>query len=374
MGKNKVDHDQVSIAQMLKRVNGDYRAAHIGKWHIGAPPSRYGYDLHDGDTTNKEGGFDNPRKKQWGGYAEDDPKRVYSLTERAIAFMQSAVNQDAPFFLQLSHYAVHSNIVYSQERFEAFNNIAKGSMHTDQGYAAMVSDLDASIGMLLNAYQALGLAQNTYLVLVSDNGGMPVLPMQVNKGRPYPQGLNGPLLRGKWDLMEGGIRVPFAMIGPDIPQRSQSKTPVVTHDLLPTFYELAGGEPSDLPEYLDGGSFKALFDNPSGEVSRTNDSLVFHFPHYNRVGMNEPHSAIISDGYKLVYFPASERHLLFNLSNDAAERNNLSESHPERVRDLLSKLQAYLSDVNAEKAVDSESWGRIGEDGTVRTRFFERYQ
>ena len=90
--------------------------------------------------------------------------------------------------------------------------------------------------------------------------------------------------------------------------------------------------------------------------------------------MNEPHSAIISDGYKLVYFPASERHLLFNLSNDAAERNNLSGSQPERVTDLLSKLQAYLSDVNAEKAADSESWSRIGEDGTVRTRFFERYQ
>ena len=69
---------------------------------------------------------------------------------------------------------------------------------------------------------------------------MPVLPQQVNKGRPYKKGLNSPLLRGKWDLMEGGIRVPFLVVGPDVPAGSQADEPIIASDLLPTFADLVG--------------------------------------------------------------------------------------------------------------------------------------
>ena len=371
-GKNLADHNQTAIPQVLKAINPAYRAAHIGKWHISADPSRYGYDVHDGQTANKEGGFVNKHKPQWNGYSEKDPKRVDSLTERAITFMRDSVAKDQPFFLQLSHYAVHSNIVYSESSYAALNGQPKGKFHQDQGYAAMVQDMDLSIGDLLAAYESLGLADNTYLIFTSDNGGMPVLPMQVNLGTPYKAGLNSPLLRGKWDLMEGGIRVPFAIMGPGILPNSQSDTPIVTYDLLPTVADLAGST-KGLPDDLDGGSFKPLLSNHEAQVKRSFDALVFHFPHYNRVGMNEPHSALRDGDYKYIHFPASKRNLLFNIKNDISESDDLSLVQPLLAARLEQKLMTYLNSVNAEQASDSGSWQRIGENGSVKTRFFKRY-
>ena len=372
-GKNRADHNQIAIPQVLKAIDPSYRAAHIGKWHIDADPDRYGYDRHDGVTKNKEGAFDNnDRLRQWGGYAEDDPKRVHSITSRAIEFMRESVDKDQPFFLQLSHYAVHSNIVYSESSYANVGKREKGKLHRNQAYAAMIEDLDLSIGTLLAAYESLGLAENTYLIFTADNGGMPVLPMQLNLGRPYHAGLNSPLLRGKWDLTEGGIRVPFAMMGPGITPNSQTDTPVVSYDLLPTVADLAGSR-KNLPKSLDGGSFRVLFNDPDAVVERPFEGLVFHFPHYNRVGMNEPQSAIRLGDYKLIDFPASKRRLLFNLKNDIGESTDLSQIKPDVADKLSQQLNQYLISVNAEKPQDSGSWRRAGKSGEARSKFFKRY-
>ena len=373
-GKNRVDHNQIAIPQVLKMIDPRYRAAHIGKWHIDAGPEQYGYDQHDGMTQNKEGGFDNNnRQRQWGGYVEDDPKLVHSLTARAIEFMRESVERGQPFFLQLSHYAVHSNIVYSDSAFSNVGKREKGKLHRNQAYAAMIEDLDLSLGTLFEAYESLGLAENTYLIFTSDNGGMPVLPMQLNLGRPYKKGLNSPLLRGKWDLTEGGIRVPFAILGPGIAANSQTDTPVISYDLLPTFADLAGST-QHLPKQLDGGSFRSLLSDPNASVQRPFDGLVFHFPHYNRVGINEPHSALRLGDYKLIEFPASNRRLLFNLKNDIGESTDLSKTEPTITNQLATKLNDYLNSVGAEQPQNSGSWSRIGEDGEVRSHFFKRYQ
>lgn len=374
LGKNRADHNQIAIPQVLKAIDPSYRAAHIGKWHIDADPDRYGYDLHDGNTKNKEAGFDNgDRSRQWDGYAEDDPKRVHSITARAIEFMRDSVDKDQPFFLQLSHYAVHSNIVYSESSYENVGKREKGKLHNNQAYAAMIEDLDNSIGTLLAAYEALGLADNTYIIFTADNGGMPVLPMQLNLGRPYKAGLNSPLLRGKWDLTEGGIRVPFAMVGPEITPNSQTDTPVVSYDLLPTVADLAGSTKT-LPKSLDGGSFRVLFNDPDAIVERPFEGLIFHYPHYNRVGMNEPHSAIRLGDYKLIDFPVSKRRLLFNLKHDFGESTDLSQIEPDVANKLSQQLNQYLISVDAEKPQDSGSWSRAGKSGKARTKFFKRYQ
>lgn len=368
---NRVDHDQTGIPQALKSINPEYRAAHFGKWHIGANPSRYGYDVHDGETTNKEGGFTN-KNVQWHGYAEDDPKRVHSITARAIQFMRESVAQQQPFYLQLSHYAMHSNIVYSESSFSHMGAQAKGQLHRDQGYAAMIHDMDLSVGDLLAAYHELGLADNTYIIFTSDNGGMPVLPMQVNRGKPYKAGLNTPLLRGKWDLTEGGIRVPFAVMGPGIEAGSQNDTPVISYDLMPTLADLAGSMQS-LPSDIDGGSFRTALFGRDTKVNRSLDGLVFHFPHYNRVGMNEPHSAIRFGNYKLIHFPASGRDLLFDVVQDVSESHDLSKQRPDLTALLKEKLSAYLISVNAERPEQSATWVRVGKEGQVRTKFFQRY-
>ena len=371
MGKNLADHNQVGIPQVLKSIDKNYRAAHIGKWHIDEDPARYGYDLHDGITKNKEGDFDN-NPSQWKGYAEEDPKRVDSLTARGIAFMRESTEKQQPFFLQLSHYAVHSNIVYSESSFAEVALREKGKLHNDQGYAAMVQDMDLSIGTLLDAYKELGLADNTYIIFISDNGGMPVLPMQLNKGKPYKAGLNWPLLRGKWDLTEGGIRVPFVIAGPGIAPGGQSNTPVISYDLLPTVAELAGSL-KGLPTDLDGVSLRPLLDDSQADVKRPYEGLIFHYPHFNRVGLGEPHSAIRYGKFKLIHFPVSARNLLFNLAEDVGERRDLSAEMPELVALLEEKLGSYLTQVDAERPEETDSWVRAGSEGKARTGFFERY-
>ena len=329
-GPNYADHNQVGLAQYLKLINPDYLCAHFGKWHIDADPGRYGYDVHDGITKNKEGNFNyDNHSLQWNGYSEEDPKRVDSLTDRTIKFIEDALKQERPFYVQLSHYAVHSDLVYSEDSYKQMLMKKPGRSHKNISYAAMVMDLDKSIGKLLDAYDSLGLSKNTYIIFTSDNGGMPVLPIQVNRGRPYKHGLNSPLLRGKWDLMEGGIRVPFCMTGPNIQKGVVSDTPVIGYDILPTIVELAESFNSSnritLPDEIDGGSFSQIaLKDRSMPVQRSNEALIFHFPHYNSVGLQEPHSAIRMGDYKLVKFYSSKRLLLFDLSKDISESKDLS--------------------------------------------------
>ena len=309
--------------------------------------------------------------REWGGYAEDDPKRVFSLTNRAIDFMQKSVKEERPFFIQISHYAVHSDLVYNEDAFEEVGNWPAGEVHQNRAYAAMVHNLDESIGLLLEAYDTMGLAENTYLIFTSDNGGMPTLPIQVNKGEPYSAGLNSPLLRGKWDLTEGGIRVPFAVMGPGVEAGSQSNEPVISYDLLPTLADIAGATDA-LPDELDGRSIRPVLKNPNSKIQRPPEGLVFHFPHYNVVGLNEPHSAIRIGDHKLLKFTSSKRGLLFNVADDPSESEDLYEANIALAGKLNAELETYLDAVDAEKPEDSNSW-KNGRSGATKTLFLSRY-
>ena len=111
-GPNRVDHTQTSLPQTLKRVDGRYVCAHFGKWHMNVDPSEVGYDKSDGMTTNKEGGFSNDAKVAWKGYTADDPKLTDHVTNRGIEFIQEHTRDERPFYLQLSYYAMHSDVVY----------------------------------------------------------------------------------------------------------------------------------------------------------------------------------------------------------------------------------------------------------------------
>jgi arylsulfatase A-like enzyme len=235
----------------------------------------------------------------------------------------------------------------------------------------MVHNLDQSIGLLLEAYDTMGLAENTYLIFTSDNGGMPTLPIQVNKGEPYSAGLNSPLLRGKWDLTEGGIRVPFAVMGPGVEAGSQSNEPVISYDLLPTLADIAGATDA-LPDELDGRSIRPLLKNPDAKIQRPSEGLVFHFPHYNAVGLNEPHSAIRIGDYKLLKFTSSKRELLFNVADDPSESEDLYDANIALAGELNAELETYLNAVGAEKPEESNSW-KNGRSGATKTLFLSRY-
>ena len=104
MNTDHIDHEKTkSIPKALKEINSEYRTAHFGKWGMGSNPSTFGYDESDGATKNKDGGFIN-NKEQWKNTISEDPKQIFSLTTKAINFINKNVKEDRPFFVQISHY------------------------------------------------------------------------------------------------------------------------------------------------------------------------------------------------------------------------------------------------------------------------------
>jgi arylsulfatase A-like enzyme len=172
-------------------------------------------------------------------------------------------------------------------------------------------------------------------------------------------------------LTEGGIRVPFAVMGPGVEAGSQSNEPVISYDLLPTLADIAGATDA-LPDELDGRSIRPLLKNPDTKIQRPSEGLVFHFPHYNAVGLNEPHSAIRIGDHKLLKFTSSKRELLFNVADDPSESEDLYDANIALAGKLNAELETYLDAVGAEKPEDSNSW-KNGRSGATKTLFLSRY-
>jgi arylsulfatase A len=340
---------KITIPQALKQANPDYITAHFGKWHIPAiSPEKAGYDVSENmkGTGNGEGDFLDDMKTF---LPEEDPKRIFSLTDMSKEFISEQVEAEKPFFLQLSHYSVHiwhDSLKETREKYRALPRppqaVDSDYLPDDEisvsaykhnwllNYAAMVEDTDRAFGDLLDHLEKLGIADNTYVIFTSDNGG----------------GMRGnPPLRGaKGDLTEGGIRVPFIVRGPGISAGSTCKLPTAGWDILPTLYALAGGKDS-LPEELDGVSITAaMFEGDQGEINRPGNSLIFHFPWYN----GEPESAIRQGRFKLLKNLDSQETALYDVEADLSEQTDLSSSYPELTATLEQQLSQYLDQVNAE--------------------------
>ena len=352
MNTDHINHDDfISIPKALKKNNSDYRTAHFGKWGMGSNPSVLGYDVSDGPTKNIDGNFNN-NKNQWQNVLKKDPKNIYSITNRAIEFMNSSTLEKKPFYLQISHYAVHSNIESTQESYIRFKDKPKGLFQKDQGFAAMTYDLDQTIGILLDKVKELGIEDNTYIIYMSDNGSVPNIP----GAKKYEKSYNYPLSRGKWDAFEGGIRVPLIISGPGIKNGSESAVPVSGSDLLPTIIELAGGKSIRLTE-TDGGSFMSiLLNKDKKQIKRSVDGIFFHVPYKNGIALKRPHSAVRRGDYKLIKFQDDKSVLLFNLVKDKREEFNLANQNPEKAKELEKILDDYLIEVKAPKWQDGITW------------------
>ena len=330
---------KLSIPQMLKKANPMYKTAHFGKWdarYDEVTPEEMGYDTSDGLTGNNTGG--GKAGIDWP-VALEDPKLIFSLTERAGKFMEKQAAEGNPFYLQVSHYAVHLGITYTQSSLDKYKGLKPGEKHFIPEFAAMTEDLDKGVGILIDKVKELGLMQNTYIIFMSDNGGrtsQPIGPKQI-----VPR--NFPLRGGKGSMYEGGIRVPFVVVGPNVKQNSYSHVPVTGLDILPTLAELAGYK-ENLPEVLDGGSIKSVIhNNGKGEVKRNQSFLIFH-----QAVDRKAQSAIREGNFKLVKTWKENMLELFDLSKDVSKENNLAEIMPEKMKELDEKLTSFLSQVHAE--------------------------
>lgn len=337
-----------SIAQVLKAFDGHYKAAHFGKWDLRSKitPEQLGYDESDGDTGNKNGDISSDREEKWlQQYVTDNPKQMDSITARSIRFMQKQVKEKNPFYLQVSHYATHVNFETRQASLDKFKAKAPGKKHQNPAWAGMINDLDASIGKLFKMVDELGIAQNTYIVLMADNGAVEFIPPVSNRldppGNFTTPMRNYPLRGGKWTLYEGGIRVPFIVRGPGIQAGTQSDVPVAGWDLLPTFSELAGNLKMKDKE-VDGGSMvKVLKNKGEGKVPRISDDFFFH-----RYVNGYPHSAIISGNYKLIKFWKTRKTELYNIQADLGELQDLTQKEPALSNELEAKLMKYIREMN----------------------------
>lgn len=361
MNTDHINHQRpISIPKLLKNINSNYTAAHFGKWGIDAHPSELGYDESDGITGNKEGGFDyKNHQRQWRNNSSEDPKKIFSTTKKATDFLERQANSKRPFFLQVSHYAVHSDIMMRKATLNKYQNKAKGAYQKHAGFAAMTEDLDTGLGILLKKLKALGLEKNTYIIYTSDNGAVPIMPPTSK----YKKGSNFPLSRGKWDALEGGIRVPFVMAGPNILAGQESKTPITFSDLLPTLIDLAGGE-LPLKAQLDGGSFKnSLFKINKSKINRPSKGLIFHVPYENGIALKRAHSSVIFPPYKLIKFYDNNELSLYNLERDIMEQNDIALSNPTTLKFMENLLDTYLKTVKAPKWKPGLTW----KSGSVET-------
>jgi arylsulfatase A-like enzyme len=320
--------NETTFAEVIQQHNSNYWLAHYGKWHLGAGgPEVHGFDRSDGSTSNLSA---------QGTATQADPKLMFEITDSALTFIKDAQNAGRPFYVQLSHYAVHSP---SELKQTTLNNLSSGirpigTVHKDTLFGGMTEDLDVAVGLLLDSLTAWGLDSNTYVVYMSDNGAS----AGVSKNRP--------LSRGKLFLAEGGIRVPLIIRGPNIPMNTYNTTPVIGYDLYPTFVDWMLGSTTNVPSIVEGASIKNLANASVQTVNRAN-SLIFHSPHYDLSPAKRPESAIRNDSFKFVVDYELGTFSLYSMITDVEEDVDLKTTFPAIANGLCLELRDYLKSVNA---------------------------
>ena len=392
--------EEITIAEALK--GHGYRTAHIGKWHLGEDPYgplQQGFDLQV-PRWNKgwpKAGYYAPFEFE--GLTDEEGQYLTDrLTDVAETFISD--NKDQPFFLYMSHFAVHDPIHGRLDLTEKYREkvgakqepsgpsfILEGNPDdqiplsreqlnllmqepTHQGhqvlphrtvkikqnqdnihFAAMVEAMDESLGRILQKLEDLGLADDTIIIFFSDNGGM----SGANFGRPDRivsekeldaafSTSNLPLRGAKGWLYEGGVRVPMIVKWPHKGKSGAvSQEPVISVDFYPTILEMAG-LPAMPDQAVDGTSLAPAV---MGEPLDTKP-IFWHFPQYSNHGMQSPGGAIRFGDYKLLEYYENNTVQLFNLREDLGEQNDLSQTEPDKADELKALLHAWRTEVSAQ--------------------------
>jgi arylsulfatase A-like enzyme len=338
--------DRTILPEALQRAG--YVSGMIGKWHMGVDgdyhPARRGFDEAI-EANNKHFNFVTRPKV-------DVPEGRYLadfLTDRAVDFMER--HRAKPFFLYVSHFAVHAPIHAKADYIAEWKKRPAQGMHWHPTYAAMIQSLDESVGRIMAKLDELKLTENTVLIFSSDNGGLGGYYSTEAPSAKRGFTDNAPLRGGKGTLYEGGIRVPFIVRWPgSVPARTTSDVPVAHVDLYPTFLEIAGGKPS-ADQTLDGVSFLPVLKQPRAALAR--EAIYWHFPGYLQSYVHPkgwrttPVGAIHAGDFKLLEFFEEGRVELYNVRQDIGEKNNLAGKQPKKTRELREKLAAWRKEIGA---------------------------
>lgn len=392
-------YDETTLAEALKEKG--YSTAIFGKWHLGDAPSdptKHGFDMHTPAGWSKGWplAYDAPFKLA--GY-DGNPGEYLTdrLTTDALQYIED--HRDKPFFLFLSHFAVHDPIegrkdlvekykkklaslpedkrppyllegnpdsdpltigerlsLLKDPAYDGFSQLPRGTVKIKQRqdnvqFAAMVEAMDESMGRVMDKLKAIGIEDNTIVIFASDNGGMAA----GNFGRPskvlnpatpdkHFSTSNLPLRGAKGWLYEGGIRV-CAVVkwAGEKKAGSECDVPIVSTDFYPSILEMAGLP--QLPEqHMDGKSFVPLL---KGKKDIGRDAIYWHFPHYSNHGMQSPGGAVRFKNFKLIEYYENNTVQLFDLDKDLGELNDISKQNPAKVKELRDMLHQWRESVHA---------------------------
>ena len=318
----------VTVAEALKPAG--YATACFGKWHLGkVKPTQQGFDV------------------------AFDTRSGRVLTDKSLEFIED--NRDRPFFLYLAHHLVHSPWGSEEELIAKYAKKSPAPGQDNPVYAAMIDELDRSVGRIMAKLDRLALSEDTVLWFFSDNGGVgPITSM-------------APLRGAKGMFYEGGIREPMIVRWPGkVAPGRRCSTPVIAVDFYPTFLEIAkAAVPEGQP--LDGKSLVPLL---TGTGSLEPRAIHWHFPCYLqawacvRVPWRTTPVGVVRKGdWKLMEFFEDGRLELYNLKDDVGETVNLAQVIPEKTKELHADMRAWRKEINAPIPTDpnpaydpSERW------------------
>ncbi len=359
--------ERSTYATMLPQLLKDhgYFTIHCGKAHFGAmgtpasDPLTCGFDVNiAGHAAGGLGSylgsqnFGNKEKGShtlpWGvpgleKYHGDSIFITEALTREAISALDSARSLKKPFYLYMAHYAVHIPLNADPRFYQKY--IDRGLPESEAKYASMIEAMDKSLVDLMHYLDERGIAENTIVLFMSDNGGFSLRP---RAGEPHTH--NKPLNSGKGSALEGGIREPMIVRWPGkVKPNTRCDDYLIIEDFFASILEMAGVKNYQTVQTVDGISFVPLLLQQSPKVAERD--LFWHFP--NNWGPEGPGigatSTIRSGDWKLIYWYKDQHFDLFNIKDDIGELENLAAKEPEKVKALAGKLGRFLREVKAQR-------------------------
>ena len=352
-----------TIADHLKAQG--YATACFGKWHLGHQPevlpTSNGFDTYYGIPYSNDMNHPDNKGKPRGGWQGmdilwNDPESTLTkwktplfedekivelpvdqrtitrrCTQKAIDFVTA--NKEKPFFVYLPHSMPHIPLYVPDDVRDP---------DPKNAYINTIEHIDTEVGRLLDALDELKLTSKTYVIYTTDNG--PWLPFKHHGGSA------GPLREGKGTTFEGGQRVPCLIRGPGIPAGTVCSELAGTIDILPTIAALTG-KPLPAGKKVDGLDVSSLW------MGKTKESPRKEFLHYTSRGDLQ---GIRQGSWKLLVKNQRGRRnqnrnaptnsgqvLLFDLSKDLGEQNNLADQHPDLVKKLRQRMEALDKEITA---------------------------
>lgn len=323
---------------------GGYATALLGKWHLmgdygerRGDPSLHGFDEVILSETRYIGPGDYTHPYEFAPGVEPEVEGEFLIDRmnlEAVRFIER--HRDHPFFLVVSHYAVHTRLHGRPDRvarYAAKPAAGEGEWapRHNPHLAAQLEAVDEGVGMIRRTLDVLGISERTLIVFTSDNGADPRVASTV------------PLRGGKSTLYEGGLRVPLIMTWPGRAPSRTSTVPTSTVDLYPTLLAAARLDPR--PAELDGTSLLPLLEG-GGPPDR--ETLFWHYPldYDHRLGGRSA-GAVRHGSHKLIEFYDTGEVELYDLERDPGETRDLSGDRPDLAADLLRQLRRWRARVGA---------------------------